>query len=104
MSCLENDRLYENTREAFFEALDNDHNFHDFIYENFLDHQEQWIEAKMTCEIDPDVYGLIFENLWNWNEEQTCFGFKTAARYYVNQQEDMKEAKREWEQFKGVNQ
>lgn len=87
MSCIENDRLYENTCEAFFEAMDNDPDFHHFIYENFLSYQAQWIEAKMTCEIDTDIYGQIFEDLWKWDTEGMCENFKQAAKSYKERME-----------------
>lgn len=83
MSCLENERIYENNNEKFFCLCQDDSDFYEELQLNLYTFQELWMMKEYGRD-DCDALDRIFYTLWNWDAEHLVADMKGCARAYIN--------------------
>jgi hypothetical protein len=72
MSCLENEKLYEERAEAFFCALIDDVLMSEIIDEEAT-HEEIWASKQIDDGTEfNEAVGRFFDRIWEWDMEIAC--------------------------------
>jgi hypothetical protein len=80
MSCLENEVIYENCLEDFWELMNN-YDFQCLIGEHFLSAQEQLEEKEYGFNEEP--YNNAFDILWDWDCEGLARDILSCVKRYI---------------------
>jgi len=81
MSCLENEVIYENCRERFWELMEGSYDLQCLIAEHFLSVQDQWKEKEFGFSEDP--YDNAFDILWRYDSELLASDIEKCIEHYI---------------------
>ena len=92
------DALEEQHFEAFYEECCANIDLCNLCYETFADHLQQFIKWKLCGDGEDElVYGKAFEELYAYDSDELISNPIKCINWYINTQNEMKEAKKEWE-------